>query len=556
MKRKAPFIGLIICLFACEKPHRVSTSGQTADFKKAEAFFSQQKNDSAFYYFDKAAISSKDSLEIAMSYNYMASIQTDAGDHFGAQESLTTSLAYLNDREIKNRYCLASDYNELGMTSSRLENYDNAVSYLDSALKFCDDKDYSLTVINNKANVYRRKGAYAEALHLYGQILPTTSKSKKEFPRILSNTAYTKWLANRTYNAAPELRKALNLRLALKDDWGSNASYGHLADYYETARPDSSLFFATAMYRTALKLNSPDDQASALRRLILLNPGENAKKYFERYYKLNDSLQTARNAAKNQFALIRYNVDKAKVENLRLQKDNAEKKYQLIRQSILFYGSVLAFIIISAFALFWYRKRRKQQEVDKQNAIAETNQKASKKVHDTLANDIYRIMKRVQQEPVLDRSWLEDNIDEVYQRARDLSYEILTDPDEFYAEKIDDLIMGFETDDVKIILIGNEKEFWQKLPVTFKSELKYVLQELMVNMQKHSKALNVVVKFKVTPEHHLINYIDDGVGFPPDHSPNNGLQNTGNRIKTINSEITFASTPGSGLEIQIEIPVA
>ncbi|MET3981775.1 signal transduction histidine kinase [Mucilaginibacter sp. UYP25] len=556
MKKLLFLLLYLICLLSCKKHAEPLATTETADFKKGEALFNQQKTDSAFYYFDKAATSTKDSLQIAMSYNYMGSIQANEGDYFGAHESLVTSLRYLDENKPIHRYCLASDYNELGMTNSNLKNFDDAIHYFDLALKFSDSKDYSLIFTNNKANAYRNKKVYAKALTLYKRVLRGFKVDDKEYARTLTNIAITKWLNNHAYAAAPDLLKALAIRMQAKDLWGQNSSYAHLSDYYSSTRPDSAFYYALKMHGISRQLESPDDELEALEKLIKLSPPTKTREYFRQFEKLNDSLQTARNAAKNQFALIRYNVEKAKSENLKLQKDNANKKLQLIQQNIRLYGILLAFIIIATIAVLWYRKRQQRQALDKQNAIVETNQKASKKVHDTLANDIYRIMKRVQQEPILDRSWLEDNIDEVYQRARDLSYEIITDPDEFYAEKIDDLLMGFETDDVKIILIGNEKEFWQKFPVTVKSELKYVLQEFMVNMQKHSKACNVVVKFRVTPEHYLINYNDDGVGFPPNYSPNNGLQNTENRIKAINSEITFASIPGSGLEIQIKIPIA
>lgn len=66
------------------------------------------------------------------------------------------------------------------------------------------------------------------------------------------------------------------------------------------------------MFEIAKQLDSPDDQLEALQKLIALEPSEKSKFYFSKYQKINDSLQTARSKAKNQFALIRYETEKEK----------------------------------------------------------------------------------------------------------------------------------------------------------------------------------------------------------------------------------------------------
>src|SRR5690606_19010553 len=121
---------------------------------------------------------------------------------------------------------------------------------------------------------------------------------------------------NRAYNAAPHLLTALKIREKENDKWGKNSSYAHLAEYYEQSRSDSALFFARKRYAIAREIKSADDQILALRMLIRLSPSDAAKWYFEVYQQLSDSVQLARSAAKNQFALIRYEVEKNKTEHL------------------------------------------------------------------------------------------------------------------------------------------------------------------------------------------------------------------------------------------------
>jgi tetratricopeptide (TPR) repeat protein len=205
------FTAFIFIVCSCQKNYSpIVTRGK--DYKKAESFLYQQ-NDSAFYYFNKVVTGSKDSLEVAMAYNNMAVIQSDAGDYFGSQESLLTSLDFLDEKKEKHRWCLASNYNELGITSFNLLNYDQAITWYNRAAKFSDDKEFRLTILNNKALVYQTKKDYPEALKLYQEILAEVSKKRLPYARILTNAAKTKWLQNSGYNAAPELLKGLRIRI-------------------------------------------------------------------------------------------------------------------------------------------------------------------------------------------------------------------------------------------------------------------------------------------------------------------------------------------------------
>jgi signal transduction histidine kinase len=201
------------------------------------------------------------------------------------------------------------------------------------------------------------------------------------------------------------------------------------------------------------------------------------------------------------------------------------------------------------------RKRKARQEQDKQEAILETRRKASKDVHDSLSNDIYLLMKRIKHDTVLDRTWLLKHTEFIYKRSRNISYELLADTDEFFSERLGELLKSFGTDNTKVSLVGNSTALWHRVTPEVKLELKYILQELMVNMQKHSRAANVVVKFEAQGTSGLITYKDDGIGIPENTVHQNGLTNTGTRINAIRGRITFGNNDGKGLKIEISFPL-
>jgi len=294
-----------------------------------------------------------------MSYNIMASIQSDAGDHYGAQESLSLSLKFLDEENKKQYSCLANDYNELGMNSVDLKNYGAAVGYYSQALRFNTDSTFKPVILNNQAFACQKKKDYARALRLFDKLVSKTDKKGTAYTRLLTNQATTRWLKNPGYPAAAELLRALQIRQQEKDLWGENSSFVNLANYYLPFQPDSAFFYARKMYAVATQLKSPDDQLEALQTLVKVAPFKDTRGYALRFQHLNDSLQTARNAAKNQFALIRYESEKNKADNLKLQKDNTDKKYQLIQQSILLYSTILLVTTGTIIAFFFVSETKK-----------------------------------------------------------------------------------------------------------------------------------------------------------------------------------------------------
>lgn len=564
MKKTLLLSAFILGIFACNKKENTIIPIKDINYDKAESLFIKNNNDSAFYYFNKFVANSKDSLHVAMSYNYMSVIQSNAGDYFGAQESLMLSLKFLDGEKEKDFGCLSSNYNELGLNSINLKRYELAITYCDKALfyynkaiKYSKGTGLDLIILNNKALAYQKVKEYAQALKIYNEIIPKKSKNQKEYARILSNIAKTKWLQNPAYNAAPDFFKALGIREKENDVWGLNASYAHLTEYYKQTRPDSALVYAGKMYEVAKKLNSPDDKIEALQKLIELGPPEQTKKYFETYRTLDDSLQTARNAAKNQFALIRYGVEKNKADNLILQKDNTEKNYQIIKQRILLAFTVLLILAGSVISSIWYKKRNQRMALEAKNTIRENQLKTSKKVHDVVANGLYRVMAEIENQDSLDKDHILDKLEVMYEKSRDISYEEPQLADQNFQEKISELLKSFATETTKVVVyMGNTKELWKKVSTEAKYELEHVLQELMVNMSKHSKANNVAVRFEHKDNYLNVYYADNGIGISEKTQFNNGLTNTGNRMNNIHGEIIFDTKAEKGLKIKISFPVS
>ncbi len=95
-----------------------------------------------------------------------------------------------------------------------------------------------------------------------------------------------------------------------------------------------------------------------------------------------------------------------------------------------------------------------------------------------------------------------------------------------------------------------------KLPLQTSHHIYYIVKEGLINIQKYAHASAVRFRGVSTPEGILIELADDGQGFDP-KLPHLGLglQGIEERVQLLRGELTINSTPGSGTQIQIILPL-
>ncbi|WP_407509093.1 tetratricopeptide repeat-containing sensor histidine kinase [Elizabethkingia anophelis] len=548
------FVLIVSCTKTKESNVNKSEKVDNPYYEKAWSYLDKKDPINAFQNFNKAKeiyLKDNDSLGVGKCLMNMGIILTDQGDYFGAQETSLEAIRYFNENEVEEYNYINSNYNNLGVVTYNLEEYTNSIKFYNLATKFSKNSLDTKVFLNNKANVYRENKEFDKALKIYSQILKEGSRNKSEYSRALTNLAKTKWLQNTNYNVVPELKEALYIRLKEKDISGQNSSYAHLTDYYINKKSDSALIYANKMYITAKQINNPNDQIEALQKLIVLENPEKSKQYFLTYQKLNDSLQTARSKAKNQFALIRYETEKNKANFQKAQADNVKKQNQILKQ---YAGlGILGLILIGggAGSVIWYKRRRKRLEKEKELEIKKTELRYSKKVHDKVANKVYRVMSEVENAPEMEKEELLDKLENIYEISRDISYDHEPTDEKHLVEMLESYS---SQDEVQLVKVGIQEIGWDTFSKDTQSEVFNVLQELMTNMKKHSKATRVVIIMSRINEEITIRYTDNGVGCDK-LSPKNGIKNTGNRMESIGGTINFDAVSGEGFKAELKFSV-
>ncbi|MFQ2996683.1 tetratricopeptide repeat protein [Elizabethkingia anophelis] len=302
---------LITAFFIASCTKTTSTKGVTAphsipnaDYDKAWKFIDKGDDKNGFIYLDKAKdayIKAGDSFSAGKSFVNMAIIQERVSDNMGSIETSITALKFLNEKNPNHHGFLSSNYNNMGVASNSLKNYADAEKYYKKAYQFSQDKIEKIMIMNNLANCFHNQKKYREAASVFKKIKDSLQTKDDIYYKISSNLAKTLWYEEAKYNPTPVYLEAKKYYAKEKDDWGLDASYAYLSEYYLHTNKDSAMFYSNKMYDIANKLKSPVDRLEALQNMIVLENEDQSKKHFTEYYKLSDSIQESNNTYKNQF---------------------------------------------------------------------------------------------------------------------------------------------------------------------------------------------------------------------------------------------------------------
>ncbi len=550
----------ILCLFftACKEELHNGLSSQNK--------IAKQKYDSAFVLIDnnegtKAYLllnqakdlyqKEGDSFMIAKCLVNMAIIEEGESDHLGSIETSLSAFGFLNKKDTAHYSFLYTNYNNLGVNSNSLKNYKDTDRFYKEALLYSKNFLDSIMVESNLASSYFGRKKYDQSLELYDEILKKIKLRDDVYYKINVNRSRSLTaLDPQNTNTLQDFWKAKRFYESNDDLWGQDAIYCYLAEFYQkNNNKDSTSWYAQKMWEVSKKVKSPSDELDALSLLIKSGSPEHTQNYFRIFKSISDSIQEHRNSARNQFAIVRYESEKAKLNNLKLEKDVERKK------------DLLYFVVFIAFSgvilgLYWYRKRRARVELAAQNKVRQERLLLSKKVHDVVANGLYQVMSSLEHNETIEKEEVLDKLDVMYQKSRDISYDNFSEIKSIdFQEKISELAGSFQNAEVSIFLVGNEKTVWSSISTEFQEELYLCIRELLVNMKKHSKATRCVMKFSKNTSHIDLNYSDNGIGLPndPEIVYKNGWKSIIDRISKCGGEVQIKNE--EGVQVKISLPI-
>ena len=250
---------------------------------------------------------------------------------------------------------------------------------------------------------------------------------------VLNNLGYVQSKQHAS-NALNNLTKALNINEKINELGGQHASNSHLAEYYldrnDTAQAKA---YANKALKLASAINSSSLTLDALSFLMRLDESPIARDY----KRLADSISNAKQLAENKNAYLKYNVDEEQKKTQASQLAQAvESRKRLIYQ---FLALFILLLLISSY--FLYRHHYRKAKIEE---VYKTETRISKQLHDEVANDIYKVMASLENNPGVKTGVL-DEMEKIYSKTRNISREnsaIELDTD--FGRQLNDLLLAIK----------------------------------------------------------------------------------------------------------------
>lgn len=452
-----------------------------------------------------------------------------------------------------------SIFNNYGLSHMFLENFPMALESYRKAMKVTRDSVSRLTALGNIGYTYINAGKFQQGREVLQRAMKSAYIDKNPLKKatIQDNLGYASFRISKP-EGVPLMQQALSLRLEADDKFDAVASYIHLSEALLQTDRSQALEYAKKAELLSRETHSANDRLQALKILTQNSALAESNRYATQFILVNDSIQMARKKVLNSFAQMKYDYKMEREEKLELQTDNINlelRQSQLENTRLLL---ILAAVLIafSAAALIGFIIRRNKK--NRWRASYETESRIATRLHDELANDLHQTIVFTESKNLsegINREKLLDDLDTLYRRTRQISREnAQLDNSRPFQEHVRELASAYNTENQKIILAGLDDVGWEKIEEHKKVALHRVLQELLVNMKKHSDCSRALLKFELRGKIVAITYADNGKGIPEGLANKHGLMITENRMNAIKGTITFDDDSGKGFRAQLEFP--
>ncbi|MDO6604937.1 tetratricopeptide repeat-containing sensor histidine kinase [Arenibacter palladensis] len=522
--------------------------------------------DSAYFYFDKAYavnLKLKDSIGSGDRLLDMANIQKSLGDYNAGMVTATEGLQYLEGtNELESVIGL---YQNIAICQKELGHPKEALRWSDkifSLLKKQPAADISTENLYNikttRANILAELKDYPTSFKILDSIAANAQGSNpSQFARAICNKGYYMWLENKDNAQSESLQlEALRIRQELNTAPGLISSTIHLAEYYFESNKPLALDYAQKALTNSKKTNNPVAILEALDLLLPLKKtlGQDVSEDAIFYSQVQNTLEKTKQAVRAIYAATKYDNDTLEKKNLMLLAQVAIKD----KQKILAISAAILSLTLIVFVIFYKNQQKKKEQLE---MAYKTELRLSKKLHDELGNDIFYLMTQVQKDnqdtDSSQKVIILEGLNNIYQRIRDISKEYTAiDTSENFGKEFLALLNSYSSTKTKLITRELPSDFWNNVSAEAKIEVYRVLQELLVNMKKHSQASMVAITCTKNNKQVIIKYVDNGVGFSlKKNYMGNGLKNVENRIKGIKGNIIFDSKPNEGVTATITFAI-
>ncbi|MDP5202416.1 M48 family metallopeptidase [Flavobacterium sp. DG2-3] len=574
---KILFLTITLLFTSCEKKKQIVVQkiDNTAEIKKilekAKIFYDYEKNDSSIFYFNKAILLCEPKSEYADDFVHsslmMATILQKNGNFYEAETTITKVIPYL-EKTSQPKFTINA-YSALGYNYYRTYDYEKALNCYRKSLKNAVSTFRKSSEISNIAFIYVQQKKYKEAIDLLepltkrtiiDKVVPLNTHAERAAKLYHLGLSYLR-LGNHQKQALDCFNESLKLTLISGHDFELIPNYYALYLYYKKYNNQVlKKVNAQKAYDCSRRSKSMAEQITTLGNLIEADNVQNTRKHWEAYIKLVDSTTASLKTAKNQFTNIIYDSNKDKEENLELKNQKAEKELQLQREknrSTISYVIILTIALVFIFLSYYIISKAK-----KENKVAafKSEIRLSNKLHQEVTEEIYKTLSFLETHELEDKENKEkfiSDLNNIYIKTRKISREnsvILTDDN--YVEGLKEMISGYTSPELNIIVNGLNTFSWSKIDRVKKITVFRIIQEIFDQTKILNSATLASVTFKKEEKHILITYCDNNKEVQEYNTAlNKKFENIENRLKSVKGFFHISLNTNQGFKFFIKLPI-
>ncbi|WP_159948790.1 tetratricopeptide repeat-containing sensor histidine kinase [Polaribacter septentrionalilitoris] len=486
--------------------------------------------------------------------------------------------------KVKDTFMIIGTNIHLANDFRKLRDYENSENYYLKALK-----------INNNKNEFLDNFVYNNLSDLYNDMnKPELSiQNAKKALAYFKKMNFERYLAYPYYNMAVSYNKINNDNLAenyflkaikihIKFDNQSelaNSFNGLSTLYLENKDYDKAIESSLKSLEYSKKNNLLEFQISSYKLLTQAYINKNnfklASNSFKKYDSVKNDFYEEKKLKITKQLSEKYQSEKKEKELLKARTEKAETELALTKSKGWIF-ILMASLLIAVFLFFGISqriKRKNQEAIVKEkergfkaiiDAQEEERSKIARELHDGVVQQIGSVILKARNLFTKKELTQDNESKEVLQRLensnqdlRNISHQMMPRAlkELGVISALNDLLEGsLSYANIKYSLEHFNIE--ERLPEKIEVTIYRIVQELINNIIKHSKATEVSVQLFNANNTVILIVEDNGVGFAKEKNKKGiGLLNISSRLDIVNGNVNFEPSPKSGTLVTIKIPL-
>lgn len=549
-------------------------------------FSDEEKFDSSLYFFNNAlkiANEINDTIQIAMVLNNIGVVYKKQGQYEKAIELYLKAARYY---EKSKRYeNLSAVYDNIASIYNQIEDYEKAKKFTEMGLNYAKKSDNQILIArlyNQLGQTYSYLGDYNKSLESYERYLSIIKKHELNDEIALGYNNIANLFASRAIFDTAYIYFQKGIEYVEKTSSIESKSllymnFGRIN--YALKKYDVAIQFFNKAIDVARSIGLKYYEKQSLLLLSDLyrdiNSWDKAYKYHIEYSEIKDSIDNASIKSQISELQIQYETEKKDQQIALLEKEKQITDAETKRKNILIASSVGGFVLIVLVLFLFYNR----QQLKKQNLLQkeltgavvkgqdEERKRIAKDLHDGLGTllSTARINVNTLEDKIPvgnENKKLFDNalqiIDKLNSEVRYIAQNLMPETlNEFgLVAAVEELIDAINRTG-KLKITFKHYELSNELEKQLETNLYRIIQEIVNNTIKHSKATQLSMELVQHEDSMVLLTEDNGIGFNSENKSQTGMgiKNIQARLNLFNGALHIDSHSNKGTITTIEIPL-